>query len=253
MSIGCTRALDVLGNERAIAALQPHLETCAECRALVEAHACVRDVRTPPLDGNAAIRIREAARAELVAPRARPWWQAALVLVALTLGVGAAGAILMPHGNLASPLRQIGIGVLLAASVVCGGLAALSPRRRWDAVALAVALGAAAAVVVGGTGIYPLDAGGFWEAGLRCGRTVVLYALPSCAVALLVQRSAALSLRRGLAAGLAAGAAGALALHPHCPIGQAGHLALFHVLPWFAVAAALLLVQRRVPRGSFAP
>jgi hypothetical protein len=198
--------------------------------------------------------MREAGRAELAAaPRARPWWPSALVLILVALGFAAAGAVLTSHGNLASPVRQIAIGVLLGWTVLSGCWAALSPTRGWIAVSVAAALVSAAAVVAGGTGLYPDWAGGFWEAGLRCARAVVLYALPSCAVALLFQRSAAFSRRRALIAGLAAGAAGALALHPHCPIGQASHLALFHVLPWFAVAAALLLVQRRLPRRIFAP
>jgi len=254
MNIRCTRALDALEDPRAFAALQPHLETCAECRALVEAHARVRNARTPSLDADAGIRIRNAGRAELAAAgRARPWWVGALALVVVMLGVGIAGAVLMPRENLASPALQIVVGALLAMAILAGCWTALSPRRRWTALALAAALVSAAAVVSGGSGLYPAWAGAFWEAGVRCARAVVLYALPSCAAALLLQRRAAFSPARALAAGLAAGAAGALALHPHCPIGQAGHLALFHVLPWFAVAAALVLFQRRLPRRSFAP
>ena len=254
MTNGCTRALDALGDPLALAALKPHLETCAGCRGVVEAHARLREVRAPLLDASAARRIREAGRAELAAaPRVRPWWMGALVLCALALGVGVAGAAFMPHGNLASSVRQIGVGALLVGSVVCGCWAGVSPGRRWRGVALGVALVAAAAVVAGGSGLYPEWSSAFWEAGLRCARTVVLYAVPSSVAALLLLRSAAFSPARALAAGLGTGAAGALALHPHCPIGQAGHLALFHVLPWFAVAAALLLVQRRLSPRSFAP
>jgi len=254
MSTRCSRALDSLGDPVALAALGPHLESCADCRALVEAHARLRGIAPPSLDPIAAKRIREGALAELTsAPRPRPWWLAALVLTAIGLGAGAAGTFFMPRMNLASPARQIAVGALLTTSVLSGCWAALSPRRRWRALALAAALVAAAAVVVGGSGLFPDWSGEYWEAGLRCARTVVLYSLPSCAAALVFQRSAAFSVPRAFAAGLAAGAAGALALHPHCPIGQASHLAVFHVLPWFAVAAALVLVERRLRPRSFAP
>ena len=254
MRAGCTRALESLGDPRALASLQPHLETCADCRALVEAHARLRDLPAPPLDASAARRIRDIGRAELAArPRAPAWWVGALVLGGVALGVGAAGAVFMPRGNLASPAQQIGVGALLVASILTGCWAGLSPGRRSRAVAVGVALVSAAAVVAGGSGLFPAWCGGFWEAGLRCARAVVLYSLPASAAALLFQRSAAFSLPRALAAGLATGGAGALALHPHCPIGEASHLALFHVLPWFAVAAAVLLIQRRLSPRSFAP
>jgi len=254
MKKGCARALVSLSDPGALAALQPHLETCAECRAIVEAHARLPEVRAPSLDPSIARRIREAGQAELAAtPRAPPWWVGALVLCALALGVGLAGAALMPRGNLASSASQIGVGTLLVAAVLCGCWAGLSPGRRWRGLALGVALFAAAAVVAGGSGSYPVWAGGFWEAGFRCARAVVLYAVPSSVAALLLLRSAAFSPLRALAAGLGTGAAGALALHPHCPIGQAGHLAVFHVLPWLAVAAALLLIERRLTPRTFAP
>ena len=99
MRAGCTRALESLGDPRALAALQPHLETCADCRALVEAHARLRDLPAPPLDASAARRIRDIGRAELAArPRAPAWWVGALVLGGVALGVGAAGAVFMPRG-----------------------------------------------------------------------------------------------------------------------------------------------------------
>src|SRR5205823_10690713 len=103
MTARCTRALDLLGDPSALAALQPHLETCADCRALIEAHARLGKVPAPSLDASAARRIRQAGRAELAAaPRARPWWLGALALCGVALGVGAAGALLMPRWNLAS-------------------------------------------------------------------------------------------------------------------------------------------------------
>jgi hypothetical protein len=255
MSIRCTRALDSLGDPRALAALRPHLETCPDCSAVVESHARLREVRPPPLDPDAARRMRDLARAELAAsPRARPWWHGALVLSGLALGVGAAGALFTSRANLASATRQIGVAVLLVGSVASGCWAALSPaHRRWGTVALASALVAAAAVVAGGSGLFPEWCGGYWEAGLRCARAVVIYSLVPAAAAILFQRGAVFSFSRALAAGLAAGAAGALALHPHCAVGQPGHLAPFHVLPWFAVAAAVVLIQRRLEPRSFAP
>jgi hypothetical protein len=255
MSTRCTRALDSLGNPQALATLRPHLETCAECRAVVEAHARLRKVRAPPLEPDAARRIREVARAELAAaPRVRPWWHGALVFSGIALGVGAAGALVTSRANLASAARQIGVATLLVGSVLSGCWAALSPAgRRSGTVALAAALVAAAAVVAGGSGLFPDWCSGYWEAGLRCARAVVIYSLPPAAAALLLQRGAAFSLPRALAAGLGAGAAGALALHPHCAVGQPSHLVPFHVLPWFAVAAALPLIQRRLTPRSFAP
>jgi hypothetical protein len=254
MTSDCARVLDSLGDPRPLARLQPHLESCADCRALVEAHARLRAARAPSLDADAARRIRDAARAELAAaPRARPWWLAALVLCALTLGVGIAGAVVMPRGNLASPARQIGVGALLVAAILFGCWAGLSPGGRWRKAALGAALVAAAAVIAGGSGLYPAWCGGFWEAGSACARAVVLFSIPSSLAALVLLRNAAFSRARALAVGLAAGAGGALALHPHCPIGEASHLAIFHVLPWFAVAAALLFVQGRLRPRAFAP
>jgi len=132
MSTRCSRALDSLGDPVALAALGPHLESCADCRALVEAHARLRGIAPPSLDPIAAKRIREGALAELTsAPRPRPWWLAALVLTAIGLGAGAAGTFFMPRMNLASPARQIAVGALLTTSVLSGCWAALSPRRRW--------------------------------------------------------------------------------------------------------------------------
>jgi Negative regulator of sigma F len=254
MKTRCTRVLDSLGDSRALAALQSHVESCAECRALVEAHARLRETRPPSLDASAVARIREAGRTELAArPRAHAWWLSAFVVCALALGTGIAGAVLMPRGNLASPPRQIGVAALLVGAILSGSWAGLSPERRWRTAALGAALAASAAVVAGGSGVFPAWCGGFWEAGLRCARAVVLYSVPCSIAALLLLRSAAFSAPRALATGLASGAGGALALHPHCPIGEASHLALFHVLPWFAVAAALLLVQRRLHPRTFAP
>ncbi|HWC72422.1 MAG TPA: hypothetical protein VG454_00695, partial [Gemmatimonadales bacterium] len=170
MTIRCKRALEALGEGRTLTTLQPHLETCAECRSLVETQAHLLNVRMPSLDSMVGIRIREAARTELAAaPRARPWWVEAVLLIFVTLGVGAAGALLMSRGNLAPPLRQSAVGAVLAASIIVGCWAALSPRR-WGTVALVLALVSATAVLVGGTGLYPSAAGGFWEAGLRCAR-----------------------------------------------------------------------------------
>ena len=65
MSTRCSRALDSLGDPVALAALGPHLESCADCRALVEAHARLRGIAPPSLDPIAAKRIREGALAEL--------------------------------------------------------------------------------------------------------------------------------------------------------------------------------------------
>jgi hypothetical protein len=254
MSRPCSRALDALGDQRALAALEPHLKTCDACRALVATHATLATAPLPVLDANAARRMRDTAVAELTgAPRAAPWWLGAIPFAAVTLGVGAAGALSGPRANLASGQRQVAVGALLAVAVLSACWAALSPRRRGRGLAFAVAFTAAAAVVFGGSGIYPAFCGPFWEAGLGCARAVVSWSVPGCAAALLAQRGAAHSLPRALLAGLAAGAGGALALHPHCPIGQALHLTVFHVLPWFAVAAALVLVQRRLRPRSFAP
>jgi hypothetical protein len=159
----------------------------------------------------------------------------------------------MPRGNLASPGRQIGVAALLVVSILAGCWAGLSPDGRWRKAALGAGLLASAAVVAGGSGLFPAWGGGYWEAGLGCARAVVAYSIPSSIAAVVLLRNAAFSPARALVTGLATGAGGALALHPHCPIGEASHLALFHVLPWFAVAAALLLVQRRLRPRAFAP
>jgi hypothetical protein len=254
MSDRCTRALDALGDAKALAALRTHLETCAECRGIVDAHAALRAVQAPRLEGRAAERIRATAHAELAAhPRPRLWWSGALALGAVALASAAAGALHGARGNLASPGRQIAVAAALVACIGCASWAALSPRRRSRGFAIGASLVAAAVVAAAGSGVFPAWCGGFWESGMGCARAVATWSLPTCVAALLFQRSAAWSFSRALVGGLAAGAAGALALHPHCPIGQASHLALFHVVPWFAVAAALALIQRRLPVRSFAP
>ena len=49
MKKGCARALVSLSDPGALAALQPHLETCAECRAIVPACSFAKARWSPPV------------------------------------------------------------------------------------------------------------------------------------------------------------------------------------------------------------
>jgi hypothetical protein len=44
-----------------------------------------------------------------------------------------------------------------------------------------------------------------------------------------------------------------LVLHLHCPNATADHLLSFHVLPWVAIAGAMVAARRMMPSRSHAP
>jgi Negative regulator of sigma F len=201
-------------------------------------------------------RIRTAARAEFArAHTPRPWAHDALLLAGINCALTIAYAAVRPPGfigNVAPSAMFVAVAVSVAAVGVLGAMAAVWPGRRAKLMsALVLVAIAAAAVVSGGSGAE--DARSFPAAGIFCVRAELVWAATPTIAALAVLSRFAYSTTRTLVGGLAAGATGLLALHLHCRIGTASHLAMFHVLPWVAVAGISVFIRSRIQSRSFAP
>lgn len=195
--------------------------------------------------------IRAAAHAELARqPRTRSWWVDALQLACVNLVFGAGAALVLDWNSTqhtSAALRYLSAAALCVVSLL-GAVLAVRPRAR--ALRLAViglALTSIAAVLAAASGFDP----GMLGAG--CGVSEGLLSLVPLVAATVILSRFAFDASRTIVGGLAAGAGGMLALHLHCPIGTLSHLALFHVLPWLAVAGVTLLVRSRLTSRSAAP
>jgi hypothetical protein len=255
VSAGCTAVLDLLDRRAPEAEVELHLRGCADCRRWYETHRALGSLAAPAPPGPAAA-IHERARAELIAhPRATPWWRDALFAAGAALAVAAVGVLMVGgHGLVLNSAPAVAIALaaaaLLAALAVTAYAAfAPGPHALWTAPAAAAA---AAALLAAGSGAYPDWCGPYWEAGLRCARSELVFSILPAAVALALLRRFAFSAPRALAAGLGAGIAGLLVLHLHCAIGTASHIGPFHLLPWLVVAVLFTAARRLTPTLSFA-
>ena len=198
-------------------------------------------------------KLAEAARAELAAkPVAPPWWRDALLLLGVN-ALTAAGALaaMKPADSPGEPMVRFGVAAVLFVVLTVGALVAIRPgSKSLRGVFVAGVVVAAVAAVFGGDGVELTKP---FARGIGCAMTECLLSIPTLGVAMFVLSRFAASPMRTLTAGAASAAAGVLVLHLHCPIGTVDHLAVFHVLPWLALAGLVLLVRRWVPTKSHAP
>lgn len=208
-----------------------------------------RALQAPPQTGAPDDALKRQAEAALAEPVQR-WSRAALVAAGASLGTGLVAALWLPaHGTQhASEAVRWGFGGALA---LCGCLGALALRPGPRGPALAASAFAVAALVALpflGSGVAaPRPA-----FGAGCGALSLALAAAPLAVGVWALSAFAATALRGALVGLAAGAAASLALHFHCPSGDALHLGLFHAGPWALLAALGALAVRRRPR-TFAP
>ena len=209
----------------------------------------------PPSE-DALLRMRQAALEELArTPRARAWWKDALLLAGLNAAVTAACTVgLAMKGNAwdrAAPALLWTTAVPLALTVLLGAVAAAMPQRPsrmlWP---LALAARTGAAVIFLGAGG---TADGFLRTGMPCMRSEWLISLVPIAGAVVVLTKFAHRPLRTFVAALSAGATGLFALHVHCRIGSAAHLAAFHVAPWLIAAGVAVWARARMKTKSYAP
>ncbi len=197
--------------------------------------------------------IRQAAQAEFAkAPRVRPWWVDALVLVALNVGVGVALVLLFTvrdeqHRN--EVLRWLGAAALVAVGAG-GAVAAVRPGARGLRVAMLVVAASSVAVLFAAASGVARQA--LWG-GAACGLFETVASVLPVVVSTVVLSRFAPDPMRTVLGGLAAGTGGLLGLHFTCPIGSLGHLIPFHFLPWLLVCAAAVGLRRVVRTATFAP
>ena len=202
-------------------------------------------------------RIRTLALEELErAPAARPWWKDAAILAAVNAVVAVGCVFALGRKGLvfnqAAPAVLIAVAVPVLLTALLGAVAAVIPGRPARiANALVLALLATAAILLGRSGYG--DQRPFLLQGMPCMTSELAMSILPVVAAVFVLSRFAYSRIRMFLGGLAAGAAGLFALHLHCPIGTASHLAVFHVLPWIAAAAVAVLIRSRVRSRTHAP
>jgi len=225
-----------------------HAAGCPACAALLPAE---RSASRPEDRPNAEL--LAAARRELQR-RPRRWWRWPVLLAAGNAALAAAAVVYLEPWNWevsASPRWVFVAVVLLLASLATLAIPwASAPSPNAGRGVLLLALLAPVAILAGSDGHVAHQR--FLE-GMEClWTTLVLGAVPLAAGAWLLTRSARSS-ARALAMGLAAAGVGLLVLQFHCADGYRAHLAVFHLVPWAALAGLLVLVRRWLPTWSYAP
>jgi len=204
------------------------------------------------LNAETRARVLDAARHELRAGRRVPrWYWHVAMIVGSTLGVVAlAGAVLLAAGQTAAAVvaaHAVQLAFLVSASLGCG-VAAFGPRLRAGAIAIAASLAAAICLVALRADPAVASASPGW---LCLVSHLAAGALP-LGVALHVLRDCAPSLTKAVIAGFAAGSTGAMLGEIGCEQGPL-HIAVWHLGAWAVVAAAVVVISRRLTPRSYAP
>jgi hypothetical protein len=198
----------------------------------------------------------EKVRAAMLAEASRPkpmGWRARMGLVlALTVGVGAAAALVGPVLGFVSP-AALAARWMTAVPVTVAGLvtvlAAWTPGRRGLRFgALFLVVGAAAAMVLGRASAADPGTSPEW----LCTVSHIAAAIPAGAVGLFGLRGLAPNRLRAVLAGLGIGTVGALLGELMCERGP-GHIAAYHLSAWAIVAAVVVVVAARLTPRSYAP
>jgi hypothetical protein len=199
-------------------------------------------------------RLAIAARADLArTPKAQRWWVEALVLLAINLTLGLMARVMMTDAETqhASAMSKYATVVAWFVAMSLGSVWWLKPG---GGLLGRVALGAfAVALVAGGLDASGVDPGGPFWGGVGCAMGEWKLALVPAVVVLLLSMRFSVQPGRLFLGALAAASGGAIALHGHCPNGTLAHIAVFHVLPTFSVAAVLLAIRHFIPSRSHAP
>jgi len=259
MTPACEKVLEHLGQGPLPAELAAHARSCPFCAARL---AVLGDLPAPSAPApNATVKsaLRDAVLKELAAhPVAPPWWREPVLLSGLCLAAVVLAVLwLGRHGplvnNQASAPGLLITGALLFGVLLWGAFGAFAPGGRWLRNGLiAFSLEAAAVVALAGSGL-DVPKGAFLAAGTGCALTEFGTSAVPLAITLWMLTRVAYQPQRAFAAGLTTGAVGMLALHLHCPCGALAHLALFHVVPWLALAGLAILIRSLLPSRTYAP
>jgi hypothetical protein len=222
-----------------------HLRICAECRAVQAALAAP----SGPVD---LARLKGPALAELSAhPRSRPWWLAALGLLAVcAVALGVARVFLPPQTSQHASvlLRQLS-SAAWGLTLFTGCVLAVMPGARPARLALLGAvMGCFAITLAAASGVGPSGPGSF-----NCMLIEWGIAFVPLASALMVITGFAFDATRALCASLATMSAGVLVVHLHCPNGTLLHQALCHLLPILVLMGVGLVLRSRLPSRTHAP
>jgi hypothetical protein len=197
-------------------------------------------------------RSRAAALAELrAAPVPRPWRAQAARLAAAFVLTGVVASTAAVVASLAGWDRVVERAAYLGALVALAGVAGVA--------ALAPRLGAARVIVLAATPVLMALLALSRGAGMSsptpewvCSASHLALGSIPLAFALVSLRQQAWRPLRAIAAGLGAGTAGAMLGELACRQG-ARHVLVHHVGAWIVVAAACLLLSRRLRPRTFAP
>lgn len=222
----------------------PHLQTCAECRA-------VRDALSAPAPAIDVERLKGPALSELQrVPRARPWWLGAVGLLLACAAMAGLGVVLLAPStvqHVSMTLRQAS-SAAWAVAMLAGAVLAVRPGGRSSRVALLLGVGACFALTLAAASGHDPRVG-----GVGCAIIEWAFALLPLGLALLVLTGFSFEATRALCAAVAATSAGMLAVHLHCPNGTLWHQGMFHLVPIAVLALVTLAVRRMLPSRSHAP
>lgn len=206
--------------------------------------------RAPRADALAAA--RAAMLAEASKPKRGGWRARMLLVLALTVGVGAVVAVVGTLAGFLSPGVLAARWVTALPVALAGTLtvvAAWTPGKRALRLgAVFLALGAAATLVLGRAASTYTSSTPEWV----CTASHIAAAIPAGAVGLLGLRGMAPNRLRAVLAGLGIGTVGALLGELICERGPL-HVGLYHLSAWGVVAAAIVVIASRLAPRSFAP
>ncbi|MER2562779.1 MAG: NrsF family protein [Myxococcaceae bacterium] len=204
-----------------------------------------------PASSDAMAKARAAMRSELTKPRPASWKanvaKASGTIIGLSLTV--AGVMLLAGECSLESLsnRAVTLATLISVGVVTTW-ASLRPQGRVGRIASVglVVLAAVLLVLMRGAGT-PSDSP-HWV----CTVSHFAVGLAPAAVVIVLLRGMAPNRLRSIVAGLAAGTTGAFVGELACAK-PAGHVAVFHLSAWVAVALVVTLVSSRLTPRSYAP
>lgn len=257
MTPECVRVVERLGKGVLPRELSEHARTCDACSAALASFSMLQPEPVAPPTRTALAAARADVLRELAKkPVSAPWWREAVWITLISLLFAVGGVIYTGKGwkvfNRSGPDALWIVSILLIFAASWSAFAASIPRGRLHRAGVTMfALELALAIPLAGSGLdVPLP---FLKVGLGCLVSEVTISIGPLGATLWLLTRSAFSAWRAFMAGLSAGIAGVLALHLHCPCGTFQHLLLFHVAPWFALAALAVVIRSRLPSRTFAP
>jgi hypothetical protein len=230
------------------AALAAHAQTCEACRRALDAMS-----EEPAPAPEVLSAIGAAARQELAAhPRARAWWPVPVAIAVINAAAVVFLARAGQRGSVAPGASELGWfgGALVVALATLGVPLALAPGRGLRRFVAPLLVLTGAVIVLGGNaGLVRAPFGAGWT----CAASELAASVLPLAAAIWALCGAAFSVWRAVLACAAAACVGLTALFVGCGDGTMLHLAVFHLVPGLALAAAGVALRSRLPSSTFAP